>query len=220
MEYTAMKTQTQPIPAADMPGLIQARVVDAGEDICRLSGAAGSFTARRAVSCLLQPAAGDTVLAADVGGSLWVLAVLVRGDSPAVLPLPADCTVKVAQGGLKFAVQEDLTLAAGRELSAVAPQVTVQAVRAGFTFGALQLAAGLVEATVDQVKTIAEFLDTVATRVRLKAGSSHREVQDLEHLQAGQLNYAVKTVLNMRGKHAVLSAESEVRLDGERIHLG
>ncbi|HEY3646310.1 MAG TPA: DUF3540 domain-containing protein [Gammaproteobacteria bacterium] len=215
-----MHTQTQPSYTANASGLIQARVVDAGEDICRLVGSSGGFTARRAASCLLQPAAGDTVLAAEVGGSLWVLAVLVRGDTPAVLPLPADSTLKVAQGGLKLAVQEELTLAAGRQISAVAPEVSVQAARAGFSLGVLQIAAGLVDAAVDQVKTVAELLDTVAQRVRLKAGSSHRQVQDLDHLQAGQLNYAVKTVLNLRGKHAVMSAESEVRLDGERIHLG
>lgn len=212
------KIQATYTPAA--PGFIQARVMDAGEDICRLSGTAGSFTARRAASCLLQPAAGDTALVADVDGSLWVLAVLVRGDSPAVVPLPADSTLKVAAGGLRVTVQEELTLAAGRELTALAPQVSVQAGRASFGLGALQLAAGLVEATVDQVKTAAQFLDTVAERVRLKAGSVHRQVEDLEHLQAGQLFYSIKNVLNLRGKHAVMSAESEVRLDGERIHLG
>lgn len=201
-------------------GLIQAKVVDAGEDICRLIGASGSFTARRAASCLLQPAAGDMVLAAWVAGSMWILAVLIRGDSPAVIPLPADSTLKVAAGGLKLTVQDELTLAAGRQLSVVAPEVSLQAGRASFGLGALQLAAGLVEATVDQVKTVTEFLDTVAKRVRLKAGSVHRQVEDLEHLQAGQLYYSIKNVLNMRGKHAVVSAESEVRVDGERIHLG
>jgi hypothetical protein len=220
MEYTAMQTQIQPSYTAATAGLIQAKVVDAGEDICRLAGPAGSFTARRAASCLLQPAAGDTVLTADLDGSLWVLAVLVRGDSPAVMPLPADSTIKVAQGGLKLAVQEELALAAGKQLSAVAPTVSVQAAQANFSLGVLQMAAGLVDAVVDQVKTVAGLLDTVAERVRLKAGSSHRQIQDLEHLQAGQLNYAVKTVLNLRGKHTVMSAENEVRLDGERIHLG
>lgn len=215
-----MHTQIQTDYTASPSGLIQARVVDAGEDICRLAGSSGSFTARRAASCLLQPAAGDTVLLAEAGGSLWVLAVLVRGDSPAVLPLPADSTLKVSQGGLKIAVQEELTLAAGKQLSAVAPEVSVQAARAGFSLGVLQLAAGLVDAAVDQVKTVATLLDTAAERVRLKAGSTHRQVQDLEHVQAGQLNVAVKTVLNLRGKHTVMSAESEVRLDGERIHLG
>lgn len=215
-----MQTLSQPQPEPGSAGLIQAKVVDAGEDICRLHSLGGSFTARRAASCLLQPAAGDTVLAADVEGSLWILAVLTRGESPAVLPLPADSTIKVAQGGLRFAVQDELTLAAGKQLSAVAPEVSVQAARAGFTLGVLQLSAGLVEATVDQVKTIADFLDTVAQRVRLKAVSSHREVEDLEHLQAGQLFYRIKNVLNLRGKHTVMSAESEVRIDGERVHLG
>lgn len=209
--------QSNPEP---MTGLVQAKVVDAGEDICRLSNTTGSFTARRAASCLLQPAAGDTVLAAMVAGSPWILAVLSRGDSPAVIPLPADSTLKVAAGGLTFAVRDELTLGAGRQLSVVAPEVSLQAGRASFGVGALQLAAGLVEATVDQVKTAAEFLDTVAKRVRLKAGSVHRQVEDLDHLQAGQLYYSIKNVLNMRGKHAVVSAESEVRVDGERIHLG
>lgn len=211
-------THTNREPAA--PGLIQARVLDVGEDICRLSDASGSFTARRAASCLLQPAAGDTVLAADVAAGPWILAVLTRGDSPAVIPLPADCTLKVAEGGLRLAVQEELTLAAGRQLSIVAPEVSLQAARASLGLGMLQLAAGLIEATLEQVKTTVGFLDTVAQRVRLKAGSVHRQVEDLEHLQAGQVNYAVKGVLNLHGKHAVVSALSEVRIDGERIHLG
>ena len=215
-----MHIQTQPSYTASPTGLIQARVVDAGEDICRLAWATGGFTARRAASCLLQPATGDTVLVAEAGGSLWVLAVLARGDSPAVLSLPADSTLKVSQGGLRLAVQDELTLAAGRQLSAVAPEVSVDAARVGFAVGVLQLAAGLVDATVDQVKTVAALLDTIAERVRLKAGSTHRQVQDMEHVQAGQLNVAVKSVLNLRGKHAVMSAENEVRLDGERIHLG
>ncbi|HEY1991932.1 MAG TPA: DUF3540 domain-containing protein, partial [Gammaproteobacteria bacterium] len=188
--------------AAAEAGMIQAKVVDAGEDICRLAGPAGAFTARRAASCLLQPATGDTVLAAVLADSTWVLAVLVRGDSPALLPLPADCTVKVAAGSLSFAVPEELTLAAGTQLSVVAPEVSLQAARASIGLGALQLAAGLVEATVEHIKTASEFLDTVATRVRLKAGSVHRQVEDLEHLQAGQLYYSIKNVLNMRGRHA------------------
>ncbi len=215
-----MQTLTHAQPEPGATGLIQAKVADAGEDICRLAGAAGSFTARRAASCLLQPAPGDTVLAAEVGGSTWILAVLTRGDSPAVLPLPADSTIKVAQGSLKLAVQDELTLAAGRQVSALAPEVSVQAARATVGLGALQLAAGLVEATVDRVKTVVDLLDTVAQRVRVKAGSMHREVEDLDHLQAGQLFYSIKSVLNMRGKHTVISAESEVRVDGERIHLG
>lgn len=215
-----MQTHTQATHIAATAELIQARVADAGDDICRLSGPAGSRTARRAASCLLQPGPGDTVLAADVGGSTWILAVLTRGDSPAVVPLPADSTLKVAQGSLKLAVQDELTLAAGRQLSALAPVVSVQAARATIGLGALQLAAGLVEATVDRVKTVVDLLDTVAQRVRVKAGSMHRQVEDLDHLQAGQLFYSIKNVLNMRGKHTVLSAESEVRVDGERIHLG
>jgi hypothetical protein len=201
-------------------GMIQAKVVDAGDDICRLTGPAGAFSARRAASCLLQPAAGDTVLAAVLADSTWVLAVLVRGDSPAIVPLPADATLKVAAGSLSFTVPDELTLAAGRQVSVLSPEISVQAARASVGLGALQLAAGLVEATVEHIKTATEFLDTVATRVRLKAGSVHRQVEDLEHLQAGQLYYSIKNVLNMRGKHAVISAQSEVRVDGERIHLG
>ena len=215
-----MQSQNQSLHAADAAGLIQAKVVDAGEDICRLLGPAGSFTARRAASCLLQPGAGDTVLAADLADGTWILAVLVRGGSPAVIPLPADSTLRVAQGSLQLSVPDELTLAAGRQLTAIAPEVSLQAARAGITLGALQFAAGLVEATVDHIKTATEFLDTVAQRVRLKAVSVHREVEDLEHLKAGQLFYSIKNVLNMRGKHAVVSAQSEVRVDGERIHLG
>ena len=44
------EVRTKGCIAPNVPDLIQARVVDAGEDICRLSGPAGLFTARRAAS--------------------------------------------------------------------------------------------------------------------------------------------------------------------------
>lgn len=200
---------------------IEARVTGVCDGVFGLSGMTGQLTAKRAASCLLEPAAGDNVLAACASEGTWyVLAVLSRGDTAAVVSLPADSVLRSSQGGLTLAAQTELALAGGEQVSIVTPALEVQAERAQASFSVLRATAGLIEATATRVRNVADMFETIAECIRQRAGSVYREVKDLDHLKAGQVYYKAETVLNMRGKHSVLSAEGEVKIDGTRVHLG
>ncbi|HET7922347.1 MAG TPA: DUF3540 domain-containing protein [Gammaproteobacteria bacterium] len=200
---------------------VEARVTGVCDDVLGLSGAAGTLTARRAASCLLMPAAGDTVLATCVADGSWVvLAVLVRGAADPIVSLPADALLRTEAGGLTLAAQTSLALAGGERVSVVSPALEVHAEQANGSFSVLRAAAGLVETTASRIRSIADYFETVADTLRQRAGSMYREVKDLDHLKAGQVNYRAETVFNIRGKHSVLSAEGEVKIDGTRVHLG
>jgi len=43
---------------------------------------------------------------------------------------------------------------------------------------------------------------------------------EIDQLKAGQLNYLVKKLMSLRGKHSVLTAEEDVRIDGDKILMG
>lgn len=200
---------------------VEARVTGICDGIYGLSGIAGQLTARRAASCLLEPAAGDTVLSAQIADGTWyVLAVLTRGDTAAIVSLPADSVLRSSEGGMTLAAQTQLTLAGGERVSITTPELEVQAERAQASFSVLRAAAGLIETTATRVRNVADLFETVADCIRQRAGSMYREVKDLDHLKAGQVYYKAETVMNLRGKHSVLSAEGEVKIDGTRVHLG
>ncbi|HEX6550975.1 MAG TPA: DUF3540 domain-containing protein [Gammaproteobacteria bacterium] len=200
---------------------IEARVTGVCDGVFGLSSPLGQLTARRAVSCLLEPAAGDTVLTVHLAEGCWyVLAVLTRGESPPVVSLPADSIVRSTRGGLTIAAQGELALAGGERTSLTTPVLEVQAEQAHASFSLLRATAGLIESTATRVRHVADLFETVADCIRQRAGSMYREVKDLDHLKAGQVYYKAETVLNMRGKHSVLSAEGEVKIDGTRVHLG
>lgn len=200
---------------------IEARVTGVCDGILGLSSPWGQITARRAVSCLLEPAGGDTVLATRVADDNWyVLAILTRGEAAAVVSLPPDSVLRSSTGGLTLAAGTELAFAGGERISVVTPALEVQAEQAHGTFSILRASAGLIESTATRIRGIAELFETVADAIRQRAGSMYREVKDLDHLKAGQVNYRAETVLNLRGKHSVLSAEGEVKIDGTRIHMG
>lgn len=199
----------------------EARVTGVCDGIFGLSTDTGPLTARCAASCLLEPAAGDSVLAAQTSrGNWYVLSVLSRGDAPAVISVPADSVIRSDQGSLTLAAQTGLALTGGQQVSVTTPVLEVQAERAQASFSVLRATAGLIEATATRVRNVADMIETVAECIRQRAGSVYREVKDLDHLKAGQVFYKAETVLNMRGKHSVLSAEGEVKIDGTRVHLG
>lgn len=214
---TATRSRNNPASA----DFVEARVTGVCDGVFGLSGMTVQFTARRAASCLLEPAAGDSVLAASTADGNWyVLAVLMRGDTAAVVSLPADCLLRSSQGGLTLAAETRLALAGGEQVSITTPALEVHAEQAQASFSVLRATAGLIEATATRVRSVADMFETVAECIRQRAGSVFREVKDLDHLKAGQVYYRAETVLNMRGKHSVLSAEGEVKIDGTRVHLG
>jgi Protein of unknown function (DUF3540) len=216
-----MHTASQTRDRVDSGPFTEARVTGVCDGIFGLSAASGALTARRAASCLLEPAAGDSVLAAQTSqGNWYVLSVLARGSAPAVISMPPDSVIRSEQGRLTLAAQTSLALAGGDQVSITTPALEVQAERAQASFSMLRATAGVIEATATRMRNVAELFETIADCIRQRAGSMYREVKDLDHLKAGQVYYKAETVLNMRGKHSVLSAEGEVKIDGTRVHLG
>ncbi|MGH8372768.1 MAG: DUF3540 domain-containing protein [Gammaproteobacteria bacterium] len=215
--HTAIKARDRTEPGP----FTEARVTGVCDGIFGLSAETGQLTARRAASCLLEPTAGDSVLAVQTShGNWYVLSVLTRGDTPSIISVPADSVIRSDQGSLTLAAQTSLALAGGERVSITTTALEVQAEQAQASFSVLRATAGLIEATATRVRNVADLFETFADCIRQRAGSMYREVKDLDHLKAGQIYYNAETVLNMRGKHSVLSAEGEVKIDGTRVHLG
>ena len=180
------------------------------------------YQALRAPSCLLQPEVGDKVLlVTDTEGDDYVLAVLVRaGLRGAQLTLPADTDMQTQGGTLKISGRDGLALQSAHQVSVQAAQLRVDALQGDVTIHHLSIVGEAWRSCIDTVKTVGRSFDSVLERCHARVSRSYRQVQELDQVKAGQIDYQADTSLQLHGKYALVTADELVKMDAEQIHLG
>src|SRR5262249_10587279 len=139
----------------------------------------GEYGAKRAVSCLVEPIAGDFVLvAAHASGSSWVLAVLERETGAATtVSVAGDMNLRLKQGKFTVAAQEGVALVSGKDVNVVSTSVQVNAVEGQIALRRLSFVGNFVRAEIEKVKLVAQSLDSVLERFSQKVKRSYRTVE-------------------------------------------
>lgn len=191
-------------------------VVRMDAEVLTVRTALAHVTARRAASCLLAPALGDRVLlATEERGDAYVLAVLDQRDpSAATISVDGDLTVRSLHGKVSVAAQEGIDLVTAAAARIAARTIDVSAIEA------LHVLGGAVRAEVERVKMYATTLDSFFERVHQHAKRSHRTVEELDQVKAGQLDYAASGTAHLRGENALVSAHELVKVNGDQVHIG
>lgn len=180
------------------------------------------YEARRAVSCLLEPALDDTVLLA-VGddGMAHVLSVLEREEGTrALIGFDGDVVVKVATGQFTVIAQEGIDLASARDVTVTARGMRVSAAEGSVTLDRLAYVGRVVHAEVERVKHVGAVFESVVERVSQRIKRSFRIVEELDQVRAEQIDYSAQKNLHFHGHNALVTAEELIKMDGEQIHLG
>jgi hypothetical protein len=154
---------------------------------------------RRAFSCLVVPQPGDRVLTAEADGVLYAIAVLERPATDQSLPMRIETT-----GDLEL-VARRISLRAG-VLDVVSQSVTMM----GDAFNAL----------FRQSKRVIGHDSLVAKSTSLRTGERVSIVSGADVSQAGIASQTVDGPIAINSQTAVLSARSDIRLNGERINVG
>lgn len=189
----------------------------------RVRTATGTLHARRAVSCLVEPAPGDTALLALLpDGGCYVLAILERESegAPTTLRAEGDLRVELPNGGFAVAARESVDLAAGRAVSVAGASVHVNAVDGSVALQRLTALVGQVFGEAERVRVVAAAVDQAIGRLTQRLGRSHRTVEESDHLRAGHIDYRAKEHLSLHADAALVSANELVKVDAEQIHLG
>jgi hypothetical protein len=173
------------------------------------------IAAKRAASCLLDPAAGDRVLLAiEEDGDAFVLAVLEQSTPGATISVDGDLTLRSLRGRVSVAAQEGVDI-----VSATAARIMAKAVEVD-AMDALSLLGGVVKAELGRVKLYASTLDAFFERVRQHSKYSHRTVEELDQVNARHLDYAAQESAHLRGENTLVTAHHLVKVNGEQVHVG
>lgn len=204
--------------------LQQARILEVTAfGTCRVRLADGTEeSAALAPSCLVLPTVGDTVMLAIASpASRYVLAVLARAsEGPTVLATPGALHLAPGTGDLVLNTQESLVLRAGETALLTAP--AVQMVGGDATVRMRSLL-GEIEETdlkLGRLRLFAQQVHSVAGHLVQKLKTALRLVDETDRTEAGAIEQSASGVMSQRGRVVFTSAREDVRIDGERIHIG
>ena len=194
--------------------------VEGAELVVRAVGHA-EWRARRAVSCLVAPVAGDLVLVASAGdGAAWVLAVLERTEgAPGELAWDGDLKVG-ASGRVSIAAQEGVEIASGKHVRVVGASLDVSAAEGNVVVERLAYVGTRVLAEVERVKLLARSVDSVLDRLSQRVKRSYRTVEEIDRVKAKAIDYEAEATIRLHAENTVVTSDGLVRVDGDQIHLG
>lgn len=196
----------------------EATSADVGHARISVVGPEGKRIARRALSCLVEPQPGDSVLVAAKGSHHYVIAVLERYSTQAVeVVVDQDLVLRSKDGEVELRGKRVAIDAAEAELKSA--HFKLSAASAEVFTQALSWFGGLAEFNARKVRTVAEVAESVVDRVSQTFGRVYRRVEELEHVRAKHIDQRAE-LMNLRGKNAMVTAEQLVKLDADQVHLG
>jgi len=197
-------------------------IIDVDKDRYQVETCDHTYDAGKAVSCLIKPVIGDKVLlAGNFVHGFYILAILEREEKEKnTLSFNGDVELKLENGRLTIAAQEGMSMASAKDLTFTSSEFNVHCLKGEVNVNSLLFKGSFWLGQVEKLKIIAHTFDSVVDRLFQRIKRSYRRVEELDQLRAGRLDYLVEKVLSMRGKYSMFTAKEDVKIDGERIHMG
>lgn len=198
-----------PTPAQWCVGIVQA----ADEAGLHITSGAVSAHARRAASCLLEPAPGDSVACLRVApDEVWVLAVLARDDGvPNVLRCTGPTTLEVQDGPLQLRAGQ---LRMDSESLHITNQQTQVATASAEVVGRQLRVIGTA------IKVVGSLLSTVMDRVNHFSKHHLRTTDGVDRVRATHIEREASELMRLDAQHTLISGEQLVKARGSQIHFG
>lgn len=203
------KSTASPTPGEWCVGIVHA----SGDTGLRISS--GGFQARalRAVSCLLQPADGDSVACLRVApDEVWIVAVLQREEGIAnILSCSGNTSLQVHQGGLQI---EARAVALSTEHLDITSKEARMATESATIAGKQLKIIGTV------IKVAGSVMSTVMDRVNHFSKHYLRTTEGIDRVSATHIEYEAQQLMRLDAEHMLVSGAQLVKARGAQIHFG
>jgi hypothetical protein len=184
----------------------------------------GSIRMTKALSCLVEPRPGDTVIASvDAQSENYILAILERDKTkePVTdLCFDGQVNLHVKQGNLVLKADGDMELATQGELGCASEKLKIHAETGTVKISQIHYTGRLVQVQIERLKTVAVYADQIFRRLTQRLESSFRFVKEQDELQAGSSRVLVEDLMTLHAKNTLIAAEENVTVNAEQIHLG
>jgi hypothetical protein len=200
---------------------LKAQVKGVGENSVMIDTGQGVVNAVQAFSCLVKPQANDTVLVSYDINVYHILSVLERPESQSMtLSFPSDVQIKADDGEVNVLASKDIKLSSAAETSLLSARLNITSGSANVLTEKLNVRTQEMEGRARSIQLHSDIISTVAKQVSQRAEVLVRWVEKVETLNIGSLIQNVRKTYSSHSQQAVITAKKDMRIDGERIHMG
>jgi hypothetical protein len=128
--------------------------------------------------------------------------------------------LKTKNGRLRLAAQKGLDLVSAGETAIVSGELSINSLQAEINIQRLSFFGTFLKGQVEKIKLIGQACDSVFERASQNVKRCFRRVEEVDQLNAGQIDYKAKKLMSLRGKYSILTAQEDVRIDGDKILMG
>ena len=113
-----------------------------------------------------------------------------------------------------------MKLTTGEDIQLTSAALNLTAVDANVYTAHLNISGDKLVSRWREVRTVSEALHMVVDTVTQKIKNSFRMVDGVDQQSSLNFMQTVKKTLSIRSHHAVITARKDMKIDGERIHMG
>lgn len=178
--------------------------------------------ARRAASCLLVPAVGDTVLISGPDRErVYLIAVIEQVDpSRHRIEVDGDLTLATRSGAIAFDSAQDLHLKSAAALRLESETLALRADQADCVVDGMRYTGREVTATVGKMRLIGKVYEAVVDRLVQMSRNVFRTTDEVEHVRAGNLDYQAEQSARVHARYTMVTGDDLVKVDAKQIHMG
>lgn len=171
--------------------------------------------------------AGDAVVALPMRDGGWcVVAVLralrvVADEARVVRVEEGDLSLEAPAGRVTIVARDGVVVRSGESVVTVGDAgIDAKTPRAELGATEARVVARSLTTVAESVRQVAEVVEVQATRVVERAKNAYREVEELAQTRAGRVRVVARAAMHLMSARAVIKAEQDVKVKGEKIHLG
>jgi hypothetical protein len=204
-----LEAKASPTPGEWCVGIVQA----GGDDCLQISSGGFQARARRAVSCLVEPANGDSVACLRVApDEVWIVAVLHREEGVAnVLSCTGNTTLRVSQGGLQIEADTLKLNSEHLHIASKDAQVATESV---------QVIGKQLRVIGTTIKVVGAVMSTVMERVNHYSKHYLRTTEGIDRVSATHIECEAQQLMRLDAEHTLVSGAQLIKARGAQIHFG
>lgn len=204
MNLTQFQSGSAPLSGQQQQGFGQVQAVTKHGYLVQ-QHQAGTLLMKKAFSCAFTPLVGDQVsfLKRD-NGQHYILHILEREqETPAIIE---------SEHGIQISSPEQISLQS--------ETLDIINIKTQLTNETTQAFSKNINVQADQTSLKTRILESLAERSMQKFKDSFRMIERMEQTTAKDVINNIKNVFVQRSKNADISAKGDIKINGDRIHMG
>lgn len=175
----------------------------------------------QALSCLVEPQAGDQVIICGPDRNrVYLIAVISRNsDAPVSLKTKGDLAISSATGSVSVHSAAGTRIGSDATLQVCSNHYEQKNDTARITIGAMTYAGSTLDATVGRTTFFSSVIGLMADRINSVARLCFRHVREVDHVRAQTIDYEAEKLTRVHGGYTTLTAQDVMKINGDQIHM-